>query len=182
MHMSLDGFAAGPNGEMDWIKVDDEIFDFAGGRTNEADVAVYGRVTWQMMEAYWPTAGDQPNASKHDMEHSTWYNQVQKFVLSTTQKEEDLPLTTFIGDALSTKINELKQGKGKGIVVFGSPSVGRQLLQENLVDDLWLFVNPVLLGVGIPMFPNSSERLKLKLLESKAFGCGVVCLHYGRTD
>jgi dihydrofolate reductase len=67
MHTTLDGFVAGPNGEMDWINVDDEMFDFAGKQTNQADTALYGRVTFEMMNGYWPTAGEQPNASKHDI-------------------------------------------------------------------------------------------------------------------
>ena len=70
MHISLDGFVAGPNGEMNWIKVDEEIFDHIGRRISETDTALYGRVTYQMMENYWPTAGDGPDASKHDIEHS----------------------------------------------------------------------------------------------------------------
>lgn len=181
MHMSLDGFAAGPNGEMDWIRFDDDIFDYAGNRTNEADIALYGRVTWEIMEAYWPTAGQQPKASKHDIEHSTWYNQVQKFVVSGTKTGEDLPLTTFISGDLAAGIRALKNGEGKGIVMFGSPSVGRQLLQENLVDELWLFVNPILLGKGIPMFPDMEASLNLNLLETRVFGYGIVCLHYGQT-
>jgi dihydrofolate reductase len=67
MHVSLDGFVAGPNGEMDWIKVDNELFEYAGERTRQADTALYGRKTWEMMEAYWPTAADKPNPSKHDI-------------------------------------------------------------------------------------------------------------------
>ena len=70
MHTSLDGFVAGPNGEMDWINVDEEIFDHAEQRTHKADTALYGRVTYQMMESYWPTAADQPAATKHDIDHS----------------------------------------------------------------------------------------------------------------
>ena len=69
MHVSLDGFVAGPNGEMNWIKVDEEIFDYVGKRIGESDTALYGRVTYDMMEGYWPTAGDGPDASKHDIEH-----------------------------------------------------------------------------------------------------------------
>ncbi|HWJ28077.1 MAG TPA: dihydrofolate reductase family protein [Flavisolibacter sp.] len=80
MHVSLDGYVAGPNGEMDWITVNEDIFDYAGRRTNEADTALYGRVTYQMMEGYWPTAADHPNASKHDIEHSAWYNKLEKLV------------------------------------------------------------------------------------------------------
>ena len=73
VHTSLDGFVAGPQGEMDWITVNDEIFYFVTHLTDETDMALYGRVTYEMMEGYWPTAGDQPNASKHDIEHSKWY-------------------------------------------------------------------------------------------------------------
>ena len=70
MHLSLDGFVAGPNGEMDWIKADEEIFDHVGKRISQGDTALYGRVTYQLMESYWPTAANKPNTTKHDMEHS----------------------------------------------------------------------------------------------------------------
>src|SRR5690606_13536154 len=116
MHISLDGFVAGPNGEMDWIKVDEEIFDFVGKRIGESDTALYGRATYQMMENYWPAAGDKPNASKHDIEHSRWYNKVQKIVLSKTMKEAELTNTTIISDSLSEKINEIKQTAGADIL------------------------------------------------------------------
>src|SRR5664279_67420 len=120
MHASLDGFVGGPNGEMDWITVDEEIFDYAGNRTNEADTALYGRVTYQMMESYWPTAAEQPAASKHDIEHSTWYNKVPKVVVSKTMEGADLPNTTIIGDNIPDKIMQLKQQEGKEIIIFGS--------------------------------------------------------------
>lgn len=84
MHISLDGFVAGQNGEMDWIKVDEEIFDYVGNRISKSDTALYGRLTYQMMESYWPTAADHPTASRHDIEHSKWYGKVQKVVLSKT--------------------------------------------------------------------------------------------------
>ena len=107
MHLSLDGFVAGPNGEMDWIKVDDEIFDHVGKRISEGDTALYGRVTYQLMESYWPTAANKPNASKHDIEHSAWYSKVHKLVLSKTMKEADLPNTTIISENLSDSINKI---------------------------------------------------------------------------
>ena len=87
MHISLDGFVAGPKREMNWIKVDEEIFEHIGRRISETDIALYGRTTYQMMEGYWPTAGDEPGASKHDIEHSKWYKKVHKVVLSKTMKE-----------------------------------------------------------------------------------------------
>src|SRR5689334_1921055 len=98
VHISLDGFVAGPNGEMNWIKVDEELFDYIGKRISETDAALYGRITYQMMEGYWPTAGDEPDASKHDKEHSAWYKKAQKLVLSKTMKNSNLPNTKIISD------------------------------------------------------------------------------------
>ena len=88
LHTSLDGFVAGSNGEMDWIKLDDEIFDLVGKFTVEADTALYGRKTYQMMESYWPTAADKPDATKHDIEHSQWYNKVNTVILSRTLRRK----------------------------------------------------------------------------------------------
>ena len=82
MHVSLDGYVSGPNGELSWAKVDEELFAHVGKRISKGDTALYGRVTYQMMEGYWPTAADEPNASRHDIEHSAWYKKVQKVVLS----------------------------------------------------------------------------------------------------
>ena len=87
MHISLDGFVAGPNGEMDWIKVNEEIFDHVGKRISQGDTSLYGRVTYEMMENYWPTAADKPTASNHDIQHSKWYKKVHKVVLSKTMND-----------------------------------------------------------------------------------------------
>ena len=133
MHISLDGFVAGPNGEIDWIKVDQEIFDHVGKRISQGDTALYGRVTYQMMESYWPTAADKPNASKHDIEHSKWYNKAHKIVLSKTMKDADLPKTTIISDDLSDRINEIKQQQGSEILLFGSPRAKHALIKQNLM-------------------------------------------------
>jgi dihydrofolate reductase len=181
MHTSLDGFVAGPDGKMDWIYVDEEIFDYAGERTNQADTALYGRVTYQMMEAYWPTAADQPAATKHDIEHSKWYKSVPKVVLSRTMKGPAQPGVKIIAGNLSAEINALKQSSGKEIIIFGSPGAAHSLMAENLIDDYWLFVNPILLGQGIPVFKDIQHRVTLRLIASHAFSSGVVCLHYQRS-
>jgi dihydrofolate reductase len=180
MHTSLDGFVAGPNGEMDWIKVDEEIFDFVGTMTEQSDTALYGRVTYQMMEGYWPNAGDAPNASKHDKEHSAWYNKVSKVVLSKTMTANGLLNTQVISDQLEDKISEVKKQEGKNILIFGSPSASRALLAAGLIDEFWLFVNPIILGQGRPMFKESNDRIDLRLIEARAFGCGVIALHYAK--
>ncbi|MEO8763170.1 MAG: dihydrofolate reductase family protein [Ginsengibacter sp.] len=178
MHASLDGFVAGPNGEMDWINVGDDMFEFAGKQTDRSDTALYGRVTYGMMQSYWPTAGDQPNASKHDKQHSGWYNKVHKVVLSTTMQESNMSNVQIINKNLYNSIIGLKESGGQDIVIFGSPTAVHSLMAENLIDEYWLFVNPVLLAKGIPLFKNFNDQVKLKLLSTDTFGSGVVCLHY----
>jgi dihydrofolate reductase len=185
MHLSLDGFVAGPNGEMDWIKVDEEIFDHVAKRIGEGDTALYGRITYEMMESYWPTAGDKPNASKHDIEHSKWYKKVHKIVLSKTMKDENLPAgqaglanTTIISDNLSDRLNEIKQQSGKDILLFGSPTATHSLMQLNLIDGYWLFVNPIILGQGIPLFADIKDKIKLNLVTTRQFTSGVTELNY----
>ena len=179
MHLSLDGFVAGPNGEMNWIKVDEEIFDHVGKRIGATDTALYGRVTYQMMEDYWPNAGKEPGVSRHDINHSGWYNNVHKVVLSKTLKEADLTRTTIVSDGLSKRINEIKKGEGSEILLFGSPTATHSLIRQNLIDGYWLFVNPIVLGQGIPLFTGIKDKIKLKLLTTRQFSSGVTELNYG---
>ncbi|HEY0669667.1 MAG TPA: dihydrofolate reductase family protein [Sphingobacteriaceae bacterium] len=178
MHISLDGFVAGPNGELDWVKIDEELFDHVGNRVNEGDTALYGRVTYQMMESYWPTAADKPTASKHDIEHSKWYSKVHKVVLSKTLKEVGLTNTEIISDNVSDGINEIKQQAGEDILLFGSPTATHSLIQLNLIDGFWLFVNPIILGRGIPLFTDIKDKIDLKLLNTRQFTSGVTELNY----
>ncbi len=213
MHISLDGFVAGPNGEMNWIKVDEEIFDYVGKRIREGDTALYGRVTYQMMESYWPTAGSKPAATKHDIEHAKWYSKVHKVVLSRTMNpdiywdaslptgtltqeglpagvlaqeglptgvltQEGLTNTKIISDNLADRINEIKQQAGSDILLFGSPTATHSLMQLNLIDGYWLFVNPIILGRGIPLFVDIKDKIKLNLLTTRQFTCGVTELNY----
>ena len=178
MHISLDGFVAGPKGELDWVKVDEEIFDYVEKRISEGDTALYGRVTYEMMENYWPKAGEQPNATKHAIEHSKWYNKIHKIVLSKTMKGAGLSNTTIISDNLSERINKIKQQGSKEILLFGSPTATHSLIQQSLIDGYWLFVNPIILGRGIPLFVGIKDKIKLKLSSTRQFTSGVTELNY----
>lgn len=178
MHISLDGFVAGPSGEMNWIKVNEEIFDHVGKRISQGDTALYGRVTYQMMENYWPTAGDKPTATRHDIEHARWYAKVHKVVLSKSLEGAGLANTTIISDDLSDRIKEIKQQAGSEILLFGSPTATHSLIQLDLIDGYWLFVNPIILGRGIPLFVDIKDRTKLNLVTTRQFTCGVTELSY----
>lgn len=178
MHVSLDGFAAGKKGEMDWIKLDEEMFDHVKTLTVNSNTALYGRVTWQLMDGYWSTAANKPNATRHDKEHSAWYNSVDKVVISNTMKGQTINKTTFIGGDITEAVKKLKEHDGKDIIIFGSPSVVSLLMKENLIDEYWLFVNPVILGQGISMFTEMDNKIVLTREEIKAFSCGVTALQY----
>lgn len=178
MHMSLDGFVAGPNGEMNWIKVNEEIFDHVGNRIGKGDIALYGRVTYEMMEGYWPTAGDKPGATRHDITHSRWYSKVHKVVLSRSLNVAGLMNTTILNDNLAERINEIRQGTGEDILLFGSPTATHSLMQLDLIDGYWLFVNPIILGHGISLFAGIQDKVHLNLVNTTQFECGVTELNY----
>lgn len=182
LHTSLDGYAAGPNGEMDWIKFDDTLFDFVGDFTDQADAALYGRVTYDMMEGYWPTAGDQPNASKHSRHHSSWYNRVEKVVVSESLQADASTKRTVISGDLKGNIEKLKSMPGQDIILFGSPSIVRQLQEHNLIDDYWLMLNPVILGSGISLFARDITKIDLELAAIKQFPCGVAALNFKKKN
>lgn len=178
MHISLDGYTAGPQGEMDWIAVDEEIFDYTNKLTDSADTAIYGRVTYEMMESYWPTAAEQPNATKHDINHARWYNAAHKLVFSRTLETAAGKNISLLKTPDAAEIARLKQQPGKNLVLIGSPSLARAFIQLGLIDQYWLNVNPVILGGGIPLFPELKEKLPLKLIEARTFRSGVLGLHY----
>ena len=176
MHISLDGFTARADGAMNWIKVSDEIFEYAHDRIQVTDTALYGRKTFEMMDAYWPTAADKPDASKHDIEHSTWYKKVLKYVVSEKTILQETDKIKLISDDVKERILDLKKQEGGEIIMFGSPGLARYLMAEGLVDEYWLFVNPIILGAGIPLFAN--VEIKLTLKKSTTLANGVVGLHY----
>lgn len=179
MHITLDGFVSGPNGELNWAKVDQELFGYVGNRIKNGDTALYGRTTYQMMEGYWPTAGDKPNATKHDIEHSKWYNNVHKVVLSKTLQGTDKPNTSIISENIVEQINEIKKQKGEDILLFGSPTATHSLIQQNLIDGFWLLVNPIILGQGVSLYKAINDRMNLKLLPTtRQFSNGVTELNY----
>jgi len=181
VHVSLDGFVSSTaEGEhsLGWVSVTEEMFSYVEQRIQQTDTALYGRVTFEMMESYWPTAADSPDASAHDHAHSRWYKTARKVVLSKTLSEKDHPNTQIISGNLGAEINALKNSAGSEILVFGSPSATHALMAENLVDEYWLFVNPMLLGQGIPLFKNIQDRTALTLVNSHIFASSVVCLHY----
>lgn len=177
MHVSLDGFAAGVNKEMDWIIMDDEIFEDAIGLASSADTALYGRTTYRMMESYWPTVLRNPMATKNELHHANWMENVNKLVFSTTMDRVEWNNTRLIKKNISGEIKSLKEQPGKKMMIFGSPGLTHSFMQMGLIDEYRINVNPVILGKGIPLY-SIQNKTTLKLIATKVFKSGVVGLHY----
>lgn len=180
MHVSLDGFTAGPNGEMDWIATDDAMWHYVTNITDAADTAIFGRVTYEMMAGYWPTAADQPEATQHDIDHARWVNTALKLVFSRTLTTAEWGPTKLVKEHIAEEIARMKQQPGKNLLMIGSASLAQTFSLLGLIDDYWLNVNPVVLGGGTPLFKDVKDRINLKLVEAKTFRSGVVGLHYQR--
>jgi dihydrofolate reductase len=178
MHTSLDGFVADPKGDMRWINHDEEIFAYVSSYIEEATAALYGRVTYQMMESYWPQVGKSPKSTQRELHHARWVEQVEKIVASTSLERVTWNNARLVKNDLPTEIKEIKQGPGKYAMIFGSPRLTHSLMALGLIDEYLIQINPIILGRGIPLFDRVETREKLTLLQSKTFSSGVVGLHY----
>jgi len=182
MHVSLDGFVAGPNGEIDWVQFDDALTEDVQDLVNTADTALFGRVTYQLMESYWPTVAESPTATKHDLDHSRWLNPAPKIVFSRTLRNVQWRNTRIVKDHIGEEIGRLRNQPGKNLILFASPTLGSTFMNLDLIDEYFFNINPIALGKGKPLFREQSQTHKLKLLGSKIYENGVVSLRYGRAS
>lgn len=178
MHVSLDGYASDSNGALDWIPYNEELEAYAEEVVAEVGSPVYGRTTYRMMEEYWPSVLNEPNASKHDLEHAQWLEDVRKIVISSTMDKTEWNNTLLIKDNIAEEIKLLKSQSDKNLVIFGSPGAAKTLLALGLIDEFLLTICPVVLGSGKTIFEDCGEKIKLKLLSSRTFKSGVIATRY----
>jgi dihydrofolate reductase len=178
IHVSLDGYAAGPNGEMDWILYNDELEQYAHALHDTTDTAIYGRNTYQMMDSYWPTVLDDPESTPGAREHARWYADATKIVVSKSLESVERENTVLLRDNISEEINRIKRQPGKDLWLLGSPSLAQTFMRLGLIDEYRINVNPVVLGAGQRLFEEADEPVNLNLLEAKTFDVGVVALRY----
>ena len=177
-HVTLDGFVAGPNGELEWADVNDQIHSDVEPRMHKIGAAIYGRITYEMMSSYWPTVPSNPESRPRDLAHATWVEAIPKVVVSRSLERADWNNTTLIRENVTDQVGQLKRQAGGDLMIFGSPHLIHLLAGLDLVDEYLMYVNPVTLGGGVPLFEPGTGKTKLRLQETKPFDAGVVALRY----
>jgi len=178
MMVSLDGYVAAPDGSLDWVVIDEELHTFVNDQQRDIDIYLHGRGMYELLAAYWPTADADPDAPAYIVEFARIWRDMPKIVFSRTLQHVAWNARLAQG-SLANEIAALKAQPGKD-VDLGGPALAASAMKLGLIDECRLFVNPVVLGAGIPLFPPLQRPLNFRLVETRAFGSGVVYLHYRR--
>jgi dihydrofolate reductase len=172
--MTLDGYFEGENADISWHNVDQEFNDFAIAQLKTADMLLFGRKTYQLMAAYWPTAeGIKDNPVIADL-----MNQIDKIVFSKSLEKAHWDHARVISEGLLDEVKKLKSIPGKDVFIFGSADLSSTFIDHDLIDEFRIMINPLILGNGTPMFKNITTKIDLQLLKTKVFGNGNVLLNY----
>jgi dihydrofolate reductase len=174
MVVTLDGYTEGPNGEFDWPNIDGEFDDFAVSQLNDIGTLVFGRRTYEGMAEYWPT--DDARAQQPAIAERM--NGLPKIVFSQSLNDANWENTTLVRDDAAKAIAELKGEPGGMLASFGCATLTASLLEQGVVDEVRILVNPILLGGGVSLFSGLHDRVPLRLARTTVFGSGNVLLTY----
>ena len=180
MWVTLDGFIAGPNNEMNFVG---ELYDEAMGKYEDdlvsaADTLLLGRVTYESFAGSWPHVPDNPNASEGEKEYARKLNAMRKIVFSKTLESVEWNNSTLVKEVVAEDIEKLKHEPGRDMLIYGSASLVQTLTNLGLIDEYQILVHPVLLGSGKPLFQDIQHQVKLKLVNTRTHPSGVVVLSY----
>jgi dihydrofolate reductase len=178
VQMAVDGCIAGPNGEMDWMVglLDDELIKYAYKITEPVDTILLGRKMTDVFISSWLDVMNKPD--------DPWYAfskkmiETPKVVFTKTLNKSTWINTNIATGDLIEEVNKIKNQNGRDIVVYGGASFDSSLIKEKLIDEFYLFINPVAIGNGMTIFKDLNEIQKYTLIESKAFESGIVLLRY----
>ena len=181
IHLSLDGFAAGPNDELDWISYDSDLEAYAHSLHDQTDAVIWGRRTYEGMASFWLTVPSNPESTPAELAHVRYLDGATKIVVSRTLDTIEwggATNTVLIKDDIAAQINALKAQPGKDIWFLGSVALFQTFAQLDLIDEYRIQINPTTLGAGKPLFAGVTRPMKLKVLETRTFPSGVVALRY----
>ncbi|MET8410182.1 dihydrofolate reductase family protein [Streptomyces sp. NPDC005195] len=178
MSVSLDGYVEGPHREIDWHRVDEELHRHFNEEISRFGALLDGRVTHELMAAYWPTADQNPASTPTEAEFAGIWRDIPKIVYSRTLERADWN-TTVVRDVVPEEVRALKERPG-GDLGLGGADLAAAFLRHDLIDEFRIYVHPVLIGAGKPLFPQTDALTALRLTETRTFGNGVVLLRYER--
>lgn len=176
LSVSVDGFFEGVDGSIDWASVNDELHEHFNAEFAPMGGFLEGRRTYELMEGHWPTADQDPNASAPEVEFARIWRGMPKVVYSRTLQAAG-PNATIVRDVVAEEVLALK-ASASGDLVVGGPNLASSFRRLGLIDEYRVYVHPVLLGRGRPMFGPEDDKADLDLAETRAFGNGVVLLRY----
>ncbi len=176
MSVSLDGFAATKDHSLDWVHVDEELHEVFNEEARQVGTFLYGRRMWELMSDYWPTGDTDPGATPVERDFARIWRDKPKVVFSRTLDQVDWNARLVHDDAVA-EVRRLKAASDLDMDV-GGPTLAATFLEAGLVDEVRMYVDPVILGGGLPFFPELQQRIRLRLLDTRTFGSGVVALRY----
>jgi dihydrofolate reductase len=177
--VSLDGFIAGPEGEIDWSAPGEELHRFHNQQARELGAHLYGRRLYEVMR-YWETAEEEnPSAPEHELEFAHIWKNTPKIVFSKTLEEVE-GNARLVREGVGEEVARLKEQPGKDLAVGGA-GLASTCMKLGLIDEYRQFINPVVVGGGTPYFPALDERINLELVETRTFASRVVYVRYRRS-
>jgi dihydrofolate reductase len=181
MHTSLDGCVEGSSEwDISWISYNHELEKYAEEILSNVDTVLWGRTTFLGMQQYWTSVPDNPESSKHEINHAKWLENTTKIAFSKTLEKVDWKNSRLVKENIAEEITKLKQQLGKDMIILGSPALAQSLMQLDLIDEYRLTVNPVILGSEKPLFKDIPKKMDLRLVDSRVFDAGVLALTYQR--
>lgn len=175
--ITLDGYIEGPHRELDWVIADDDLHDFYAHLLQNADLLLFGRVTYELMVGYWPNARSDPSITPGEARFADAINPMPKIVYSKTLEHVGWN-TQVIRSADPEEIKKMKAKPGRDILLSGGATLARVFIQNGLVDEYQLMVQPVVIGAGTALFGGIRDMLKLDYLWNKPFNSGAIVLCY----
>ena len=178
MSVSLDGFIERPDRELDWRMVDDELHRHFNEQLSAMGAFLNGRVTYELMAGFWPTADTDPSSTPLMVEFARIWRDMPKIVYSRTLERADWN-TTVVRDVVPEEVMQLKAQPG-GDLVLGGADLAAAFMRHDLIDEYRIYIHPIVIGNGKRLFQLPDARISLKLAETRTFGNGVVLLRYQR--